>query len=224
MSNESDRDVGGGLPAGGFTLVELMVAMVLVAVFAGLAVPSLSSTMERAEARQTARALANTFRTARNEAMSRGEIIVAEVVTAGGNSQVSGTQSEQGHIQLLRSNNNVTNCSAAGGYNAVGTPTIVEEESSNLRLHGMTGTSSQKLICFTPDGRALSGDGSVINADSDGCQLENFRMWIADRQAGGGAGSALKDAIPCDGNTVARTETNFWVVEIPYNGAIKAKR
>lgn len=224
MSRESDRDTVGGRPAGGFTLVELMVAVVLVAVFAGLAVPSLSSTMERAEARQTARELANAFRRARNQAMSRGEVVAAEVVTTDGTAQQGSANSERGHIELLRSNNNVASCSAVEGYTSVGEPVRVRDYSSDMEIHGMTGGDDTRVICFTPDGRALDGGGAVVEADADGCELENFRMWLAETEVDQEKTTKLENAIPCDGDSIARTEIHFWAIEVPYNGAIKANR
>jgi type IV fimbrial biogenesis protein FimU len=224
MSNEPDRETVGSHPAGGFTLVELMVVVVLVAVFAGLAVPSLSSTLQRADARQTARELANAFRRARNQAMSRGEVVAAEVVTTEGTSQAGSASSDLGHIELLRSNNNVGTCSTVSGYTPVGDPVRVRDHSNNLEIVGMTGGDTDRVICFTPDGRALDGTGSVVEADADGCELENFRMWIAEKDVSANSSTELQNAVPCDGNSIARTKIQFWSIEVPYNGAIKANR
>ncbi len=216
----TSRAAGGG--ARGFTLVELIVALVLVAIFAALAVPSLSSTMQRADARQTAREIANKFRQARQAAMSRGEVVVAEVVTADGAPIASGVTSEAGHVALLRSQNNVTNCSATSGYDQVGEPMRVEEQSSTLQLHGTSGGSATQ-ICFTPNGRALGESGAILDADTSGanCSLKNFRLWIAERTAGD---TELEEARACDAEAATRTALNFWVVEVPYNGAIKAEK
>ncbi len=57
----------------GVTLVELMVAIALVGILAAVASPSVYRAIERANARGVATEVANQLRTARNQAMSRGE-------------------------------------------------------------------------------------------------------------------------------------------------------
>jgi general secretion pathway protein H len=65
-----------GLPAarsqGGFTLLELMAVLGLMALLLGLVLPGLFQTWEREKQRAALRGLATTMRTARSEAVTRG--------------------------------------------------------------------------------------------------------------------------------------------------------
>ena len=59
-------------PQAGFTLLELMGVLLLMALFLGLALPGLLRSWERESNRATLREFATTLRTARSEAVTRG--------------------------------------------------------------------------------------------------------------------------------------------------------
>lgn len=66
----------------GMTLVELMVVIAIIAIVAAVASPSIFRSIRRERAVGAAREIANALRAARNQAMSRGEIVVVELSTA----------------------------------------------------------------------------------------------------------------------------------------------
>lgn len=67
----------------GMTLVELMVAVAIIAIVAGVASPSIFKSLRRERAAGVAREVANELRRARNQSMARGEVILVQVVPAG---------------------------------------------------------------------------------------------------------------------------------------------
>lgn len=211
-------------------MVELMVAVVLVAILAAISTPVFSGMMRRADARQTARALANKFRQARNQAMSRGEVVLANIDTS----------TDNGTVQLLRSNNNTTNCANVNGTQAIGHDTdsdgtpdsaaaIVGRMSGNLKLHNTAKRASggrPTTLCFSPDGQVLDQNGQIIYDQN--CDGKNFRMWIADEDAAGNISSIHTDCQTSQSNRIKqdneRALINFWEIEVPYNGAIQASQ
>lgn len=199
--------------ARGFTLVELLVTLVLISVLAGLAAPSVTNSLEHAEARRVAREVANGFREARNHAMSRAQVVLAEVETA-----------DQGEVVLYRTTNSATNCRDADENDVAEVDRVtVREISGDLAILGH-GDGQPDWLCFEPDGEVLSLDAQII--DDDLCEGTNFRLWIGDE-------GATVDAID---KTCPRTEKqrreqdrsrtlkHFWVVHVPFNGAIRASQ
>ncbi len=71
-----------GAKPGGFTLVEMMVAIVLAAILMALALPSFSSLMERFRVEGMASALAASMVHARSEAVRRGQAVTIRSLDA----------------------------------------------------------------------------------------------------------------------------------------------
>ena len=221
-----------GRAARGFTLVELIVALVLVAIFAALTVPALSGTMARNDARKTARVVANAFRTARNQATSRGEVVFAKVDPGTG----------RGEVTLRRSDTNETSCglATADDSNTVlldATPNPPETDdpwnvavadlSSRMAIHSVNTDNSPQWICFSPGGQVFDGSGDIFY-DSE-CEGENFRIFLAEdgvdvNSAGGGTDLTVCEDDQSDRQDLQddRSVYYYWEVRVPYNGAIEA--
>lgn len=71
----------------GVTLVELMVVIAILAILAAIVSPTIFRTINRQRAAGIATDVANELRRARNQAMSRGEIIIVEMEAQGGGSR-----------------------------------------------------------------------------------------------------------------------------------------
>lgn len=212
-----------GRRAGGFTLVELLVAVTLVAILASIAAPSISRILERADARQTARNMANALRYAHDQAMSRGQMVLVKVNTG----------TSRGQIQVYRSSASETSCQGASipsGANPQYETTVasVSGRMQIDRIADTTGSGQKDLLCFTSDGRILNTQGNPFQAQ--GCERKNWRLFVASERAieSGDVGSvernclsgATKEAL-LDRRT-ARDRINFWEIHAGYNGSIRA--
>ena len=72
LASTPQRPAAGAAKVRGFTLMEVMVVIAIVAVLAGLAAPSFSATIERWRVRQAVETMTNTLYYARSEAVKRG--------------------------------------------------------------------------------------------------------------------------------------------------------
>jgi prepilin-type N-terminal cleavage/methylation domain-containing protein len=225
----------GGFPVG-VTLVELMIVIALIGILAALATPTIRRTQERASARQVGSQIANDLRTARNQAMSRGEALWVSV--ASGN----GTDANRGTIQILRSELRCDDGSAPStGAPETACPNSTEArrarscrqekvldaanpvlETDFARFSGtaqLAGTSpATGLICFNPDGRVLDGEGNVISGGGAPCAGENFIIYTARSTADA---TDITSAIACGATTDERDLVDVFRVTVPFNGAIK---
>lgn len=204
----------------GFSLVELMVAVVLIGVMAGFATPAIMRGMERARAKAVARDIANVFRLARNQAMNRGEVILAVVSTA-----------NSGNITLYRSTNAAASCAAAT-FNTADAATVLQtlplvQRPGNLFMVGITpaneGTATNPL-CFAPGGKVVKKSGLPITNLGD-CSRFNFRVAIAKKDWSGDVtlGNCLSaSATDTDRRSLKdrRDINNYYIVHVPFNGTI----
>lgn len=201
--------------AAGFTLVELIVTVTLVALMVGLSLPAISRTLERADARSVARTVANAFRTARNQAMSRGEPVMAKVDT-----------NNLGEVILYRTDPTAASCLEASTSNVTEVSrTKVEEVSADRGIVGISPRSDDSKpvwLCFAADGRVLDKAGQVIKDKL--CKGKNYRLFVADE--GLQLSQSIKDCPSTEDKRRERRDerdlANFWVVDVPYNGAIRA--
>lgn len=207
----------------GFTLTELLVAVTLVAILAGIASWSLSRILERADARQTARTMANALRYAHDQAMSRGETVLVRVNVA----------TNRGQIQVFSAGDSQNGCQGASVPSGEEPQyeTSVSSVSGRMmidKIADMSGSSSKDVLCFTTDGRILSTTGDPF--DAQGCDRKNWRLFVASKEAidagdvGATERSCLEDATRdqlLDRRT-ARDRVDFWEIHAGYNGSIRA--
>lgn len=191
----------------------------LAALLVGIATPTISETLQRADARSVARNIANTFRRARNQAMSRGEVVMAEVVTS----------TDSGDVVLYRTNNRVSTCRSATANRsnlAEVSRTSVQELSGHMEIEGYS--PDHRWLCFSPDGRVLDANTQIIRATMQNCSGMNYRLFLAHRDET--IDSELKkcrsqssvQAGQTNQKRLDRQSDHFWIVHVPYNGAVSA--
>jgi prepilin-type N-terminal cleavage/methylation domain-containing protein len=203
---------------GGFTLVELMIAVAIIAILAAFLAPSVATYVRRSKGQAAANELANVLRAARNQAMSRGEVIIATVTTRDG---VNGG----GSILLERvdaDDVDNTDCDAVSD-SAVSFDTTTDPDCfarscaeaqtmSRTTLHTLDlsdgypdmviqGTDPAPVndeleLCFSPSGRVLGQNGLPMESDSTTCDAVNARFFV--RLDEDGATSAALDKNPLD--------------------------
>ena len=222
MDERTNQSESGGVRVAeyGFTLVELMVTVVLIALLAALSVPSINRVMERSDARSAARSVANRMRVARDQALSRGEVVLVGVDTQ------SGTSGERGEIKMYRTTDSALNCADVDTNKT-------SQVGDTLHLEAISGSMEIKKapnwFCFSPEGTVYDASGSMLNSS---CPSAAGMVWL------GRKGSSLQkaandlsvtkaDLTDCGAkrtNTLmdARYLASVWGVEVPFNGSVRA--
>ena len=86
----------------GFTLVEVVITIALIGILAAIAAPSVGDMIRRSQSKSLARGFTNHLRVARNQSMSRGEVVVVRVY--------SQLLSVRGSMETYRTLNNAASC------------------------------------------------------------------------------------------------------------------
>ncbi|AXI82492.1 prepilin-type N-terminal cleavage/methylation domain-containing protein [Xylella taiwanensis] len=140
-------------PAYGFTVVELMVTIAILAILAGLAYPSFINLINSERLTSSANELVASLQLARTEAIRLGSS-VAVCRSDNGRDCVAGTPWRRwvtvanGSTEILRVNNAITNV-------------IVQSSPTIARLNDQ--------IVFNPDGLARDSDGALLTAQLSIC-------------------------------------------------------
>jgi prepilin-type N-terminal cleavage/methylation domain-containing protein len=183
----------------GFTLVELMIAVGIIAILAAFLAPNVATYMRRAKGTAAASKITNVLRTARNQAMSRGEVIIATVttrdgVTEGGgtiilertdNAAAPGCETPDGSAVDMDTTTN-PNCFARSCAQAQSmTKTQVfsldmVDEHPDMIIQGTdpAPAANALTLCFEPSGRVLGTNGLALQSDSSDCDAVNSRIFI----------------------------------------------
>lgn len=230
LAAHGNRICGGGR---GFTLLELMITIALVAILVAVTLPAMTRTMERIDARSTARSLANVFRQARDQATSRGEVVLVQIEDS----------TNRGQLSIHRTDNGALRCNGLNppsNTTQIGDSTSVESLSGELEVEDVAERDAggkPDWLCFTPEGTVRDPTGDIIQ-HSD-CEGENFRMWIANRNENlsdaantMGVGQAALTGCPTGGASWdqsklrdvrdARYLASVWLIDVPFNGSIRA--
>jgi prepilin-type N-terminal cleavage/methylation domain-containing protein len=126
----------------GFTLVELMVAMAIITIAVGLAMPYYSQWQAQSKLRQATSEIATQLTLARMAAMNRNRSVDVTVQSSGGTVHVSAVTSSSG-VPVIKDTP-----LQAGGTSVVGSPITVSFSSMGSRTSG--GTGVQEIgVCDT---------------------------------------------------------------------------
>ena len=101
-------------PESGFTLIELMIVLVIVAIFAAIALPNLSNNIIRGDLTQAQANISQALRSAKNEARGRNTRI--SVAFVNGTSSLTLTSTDGGLAKTILLPNTVTITSASATY------------------------------------------------------------------------------------------------------------
>lgn len=214
----------------GFTMVELMMVVAIIALLAAFATPTLSRASQRGAVREAVRTFAGVLRNARTQAMARGEVVLVTINP--------GTPAALVVVQRapVVAGNPARSCLQTVG---AGPGVVVQTLNANrfdpnveLKEHAM-GNATQTTaltLCMSPDGRVLRQDsGQPIASDYlGGGYIALFR-----RTQGVNLGAypgSLGDLIPTVGAPPAEAQRieqkiqrdlyDVHVVELSFNGAI----
>lgn len=216
---QSKQKSAGAKAERGFTLVEVMIAVVIVGMLAALVTPTVSRTIKENNTRGLNRQIVQAFQEARSYAMGRGEVVFVAVDRG----------QDQGAIRFFRSDNRALDCSEG----VVAPPAIGEGLTSvdlnNTGLeHAIMGADPAaegtlaRPLCISPSGRVLDRDGRVLRSDG-GCPGYNFRFWMANPEA---TLDATVTDCPAMGVgedelfdlSVQRQLSSFYMIHIPFSG------
>jgi prepilin-type N-terminal cleavage/methylation domain-containing protein len=186
----------------GFSLVELMVVIAIIAILATIAAPSISEYIRRAKGRDVARSIANSVRFARDQATSRGQVVIVEVdrTASGGN----------GVVRVLRLVDNTSSGGDAGSADAgdagstgtvalpksckeavwkLGEGDLITEvayeydlgdEEPDMAIRGYDPVPSDPMrLCAMPDGRVGNMRGLPFRPSNSSCTDQEMRIWVS---------------------------------------------
>lgn len=191
------RCFGGATRSGGFTLIELMTAIAVLAILMMVAVPSFTTLIRSNRLTSQANALIGALQYARSEAVSRNTRVLL-CRSDNGQQCASGAQ-WSGWVVGLDSNRD-------GNVDA-GAVLRTDTISQGVAVSNSNAIANN-VITFYPDGRAHGGDGGLLSAALQACIAtsqppENLRnIWITTgstfevARAGSGDGSC--PAAPAD--------------------------
>lgn len=131
----------------GFTLVEMMVVLALIALLAGLAGPSMMRWMDRSQADEGSRKILNTLREARDTAMNRGFAMAAKF-----------KEKDSGGVAVEIYQTDARRCADVNA-GALGAPVYTYRISEMTSKHAVMEAEPNPMrsgICFSPQGPILN--------------------------------------------------------------------
>lgn len=162
----------------GFSLVELMIVVALIAILAAIAAPTIIQSMERNRLNQLNRDIVTGFNEARTFAMRTGNAVLVDV------------DAGDDEIRFLEADSTVTAGEIANACTRADPATTPEDDNTLLTIspddQGLevvfeTPDPSDNPICIGPNGRVLGTNGEVLTADTGACSGEmNYLLPIID--------------------------------------------
>lgn len=146
---------------GGFTLVELMVTIAVLAIMAGLAVPSFQAAINANRLTGSTNELVNALQTARMEAIRRNQrAAVCLSANANAGTPTCSTSSPTGWLVFVDADRN-------GAYGAGDTLLLKSTASTSVRIAGSPAIAGK--VVYRSDGMARDATGALLNGVIDLC-------------------------------------------------------
>ncbi|NMG03320.1 GspH/FimT family pseudopilin [Azoarcus taiwanensis] len=147
----------------GFTLIELMIAITVLAVLLGIGVPSFRSIIQNNRATSTTNDVVAAFQVARSEALKRRQNVTVCRRNATGTACENGTNWAPGWMVIAggtpiqvwgapQGNPAITGPNAGVTYTPTGLTTLVAQASVTVAFPGCTG-DQQRTVSIAPTGR-----------------------------------------------------------------------
>lgn len=204
-------------PAGssrGFSLVELMVAVVIIGLLAALAVPTVSQSMERSRYNDFNRAIASGFQEARMFAVNNGQAVFVDI----GGQTVTFYRPANFEVGT----GGAMSCTVAEDVGPTDENRLLEVNAQAYGLGPMTletMPAATNRVCISPRGRVVNDGGQFI---SSGCDTFNFVLWTYPTAA------TLRDLGDCPTFDQASKDNRqidkIYAIHVGYNGQVRVIR
>lgn len=161
-------------PENGFTLIELMVVVSILAIIMAVAVPGLTEMIERGQMRADLSKFKSAVQMARSEAVSRRAHVVLCGSTNSKNCRSGGRrQFGNGWIMFVDRNNN-TSADLGSGHCAADEDCMLSVE--DIDSHLITIRSQNREIGFNPDGTPIRTAGYEVRVCADSAESNNDQV------------------------------------------------
>lgn len=208
----------------GFTLVELMIAVVLIAVLAGLSAPTIMSSMERNRLSQLNRDIANGFLEARAHAMRHGQAVFVHFHH--GDNAIRFYEPRDGTTwdapTCVRGQANRDD-PEAGDANVV-LDVDLDTYGVAMELEELDPEPPNDTICISPNGRVTNTNGlPLVAGKGDDCDELNFLIPVISSNAQHDL-NELRDCVDDMEVTIKRELDNFSMIHVAYGGQVRVIR
>ncbi|MCJ0765185.1 GspH/FimT family pseudopilin [Variovorax terrae] len=148
-------------PSRGFSLIELMVGVTLLAIALTMAAPSFSEWIRNTQIRSTAESLQNGLQFARAEAVRRNTAVRFQLTSSLDNACVLSTTGTSWVVNLTSSTSPATQCATALSDST--TPFLLQLSPTVTTASSISMTASQSAVSFNGLGRQVATTNPALN-------------------------------------------------------------